>query len=57
MYEVFLERTAEKDLRRLPAEDFNRIIPHIKALGRNPRASGSRKITGSKSDWRIRVGR
>ena len=56
MYEVYLERAAERDLKRLSAEDFHGVIPHIKALTKNPRPSGCRKITGSKSDWRIRVG-
>lgn len=56
MYEVFLERRAERDLRQLSAKDFQRLISHIKTLAENPRPSGCRKITGSKSDWRIRVG-
>ena len=56
MYEVYLERTAERDLGQLSAEDFHRIITHIKALAENPRPSRCRKITGSKSDWRIRIG-
>lgn len=56
MYEVQLERAAERDLRRLSAEDFTRIIAHMKALGGNPRPLGCRKITGSRNDWRIRVG-
>jgi len=56
MYEVYLERAAERDLRRLPAEIFYRVVPHIKALAQNPRPSGCHKIAGSKSDWRIRVG-
>ena len=56
MYEVFLERRAERDLKRLPAAIFNRLIPHIKALSENPKQSGCRKITGSKNDWRIRIG-
>ena len=56
MYEVYLERAAERDLRRFSAEDFIRAIPHIKALAENPRPQGCRKITGSKSDWRIRIG-
>ena len=56
MYEVLLERTAERDLKRLPAREFDRIIGEIKALGENPRPVGYRKITGSESDWRIRVG-
>ena len=56
MYEVSLERAAERDLRRLSAKIFGRIIPEIRALGKNPRPHGCRKITGSKSDWRIRIG-
>ena len=56
MYEVHLERAAENDLKRLPASTFQRIIPQIKTLAENPRPSGCRKITGSKNDWRIRIG-
>ena len=56
MYEVYLERAAERDLRRLSAEDFYRVISHIKELAENSRPSGCRKIAASKSDWRIRVG-
>jgi mRNA interferase RelE/StbE len=56
MYEVVLERAAERDLRRLSGEAFDRIIGHIKALSRNPRPPGCHKITGSKNDWRIRIG-
>ena len=56
MYEVNLEHAAERDLRKLPAEVFYRLIVPIKNLAENPRPTGCRKITGSKSDWRIRVG-
>ena len=56
MYEVLLERRAERDLRQLPAEAFHRIIAALEALAENPRPTGHRKITGSQSDWRIRVG-
>ncbi len=56
MYEVYVERLAERDLRRLSADDFQRIVRHLKALAENPRPPGCRKITGSKSDWRIRIG-
>ena len=56
MYEVYLEHTAERDLRRLSGEVFHRIILHIKALAENPRPPGCRKIIGSKNDWRIRIG-
>jgi len=56
VYEVYLERSAGNDLKRLPTSVFHRIILEIKTLAENPRPSGCRKITGSKNDWRIRVG-
>ena len=56
MYEVYLERAAERDLNKLPAETFHRIIPRIHALAETPRLPGCRKLTGSDSDWRIRIG-
>ena len=55
-YEVYLERVAEQDLKRLSAKNFQRIIPHIRALAENPRPLGCRKISGSGNDWRVRVG-
>lgn len=56
MFEVFLERTAEKDLNRLPSNIFNRIITTIKNLKKNPRPHGCKKLVGTKNGWRIRVG-
>ena len=56
MYEVLIERSAERDLRALDPEVFRRIVPRIRSLSQNPRPSGCHKITGSKNDWRIRVG-
>jgi len=56
VYEVLLERRAERDLKRLSKETFSRIIPKIKGLSENPKPAGCRKITGSKNDWRIRIG-
>ena len=56
MYRVLLERAAEKDLARLSSGIHDRIIEAIQALAKNPRPSGCRKLTGSKHDWRIRVG-
>jgi mRNA interferase RelE/StbE len=54
--EILLEQAAERDLKKLPSEMFKRIIPKIKELAGNPKPQWSRKITGSKNDWRIRVG-
>ena len=56
MYEVLIERTAEHDLKSLPINLFDRIVPRIKALADNPRPAGCHKLTGSKNDWRIRIG-
>ena len=56
MYQVFLERAAEKDLKRLSAEIHDRVIVAIQGLAETPRPLGCRKLAGSKNDWRIRVG-
>jgi mRNA interferase RelE/StbE len=56
VYEVHVEKTAESDLKRLPTTIFHRIIPQIRNLAENPRPSGCHKLTGSKNDWRIRIG-
>jgi mRNA interferase RelE/StbE len=55
VYEVHLERAAEHDLKKLPVETYHRVINHLKALMADPRPPGCRKISGSKSDWRIRI--
>jgi mRNA interferase RelE/StbE len=56
MYRVFLERAAEKDLARLSSEVHDRVISAIRGLASEPRPPGCRKLSGSKHDWRIRVG-
>ena len=56
MYEVLLERRAERDLKKLPGQVFHRIVPSIAGLAENPKPPGCRKISGSKNDWRIRIG-
>ena len=56
MYEVYVEKTAENDLKRLPTATIQRIIFQIRTLGENPKPPGCRKLTGSKNDWRIRIG-
>ena len=56
MYRILLERSVERDLRRLPAEMHERVIAAIQGLARNPRPPGCRKLTGTRNDWRIRVG-
>jgi len=55
-YEVYLAHRAEKDLKHLEPQVFNRIIVKIKSLAYNPHLKGCHKIVGSKDDWRIRIG-
>jgi mRNA interferase RelE/StbE len=56
MYEVLLARQAERDLKKLSVENFRRVISEIQSLATEPRPPGCRKLTGSRNDYRIRVG-
>jgi mRNA interferase RelE/StbE len=56
VYEVLLETRAERDLKKLSGEVFHRIIPPLKSLAEDPKPKGARKISGSKNDWRLRIG-
>ena len=56
MYKVEISSQAERDLKRLASDMFDRIVPEIKALAQNPRPQGCLKLSGTKSDYRIRVG-
>ncbi len=56
MYQVLLERSAERDLKRLSADVHDRVIGAIRGLAANPRPPGCRKLAGGRNDWRIRVG-
>lgn len=56
MYELLIERTAERDLKSLPTTLFDRIVPRIRSLAETPRPPGCHKLAGSLNDWRIRIG-
>ncbi|MGQ0593453.1 MAG: type II toxin-antitoxin system RelE family toxin [Gammaproteobacteria bacterium] len=56
MYEILLASQAERDLKRLAAQEFHRIILAIKALAETPRPPGCRKLVSSRNDYRIRIG-
>ncbi len=56
MYEVLLSARAERDLKRLSAEVFYRVVAKLKSLSTQPRPEGSGKLAGSHSGYRIRVG-
>ncbi|HKP72174.1 MAG TPA: type II toxin-antitoxin system RelE/ParE family toxin [Pyrinomonadaceae bacterium] len=54
-YRLLVLSRAEKDLKRLPAEYFERVRDAIRNLASNPRPVGSLKLVG-RTGWRIRVG-
>ncbi len=55
-YSVRLKRSAEKDLRRIDKFKVPNIIAAIENLEENPRPPGCRKLVGSDSSYRIRIG-
>ena len=57
MYEVLLGRQARKDVRNLPKDVQKRIVDALRELPTEPRPTGSRKLSGSEDDHRVRVGR
>ena len=56
MYRVLVERSGEKDLRKLPPDVRSRVAHALRDLANEPRPAGCRKLAGTKYDWRIRVG-
>ncbi len=55
-YAITFARSARRELEALEAKVVGRIFQRIEALGTEPRPSGCRKLVGSKSLWRIRIG-
>lgn len=55
-YELFIGRHAEKDLKRLSPRLFSQMVEKIRELAVDPHPQGSRKISGSSNDWRLRIG-
>lgn len=55
-YRVEISRTAEQQFRKLGADDRRRVAQAMLALGDDPHPIGSRKLTGYKDVYRIRVG-
>lgn len=45
-----------KQLQQLPRQVFSTALNAIAALAHTPRPPGVKKLVGSRSDWRIRIG-
>lgn len=56
MYDVYLERAAERDLKRLPQDVLSRLAGALRGLAQNPWPPGNRKLAGSRNGYRIRIG-
>ena len=54
-YAIAILRRAQRELQRLPHEDYERVREAIRALAQNPRPTGCLALTG-RAGWRIRVG-
>ena len=54
-YSVYLKRSAEKELKDLPAKIHDKIIDVLLSLGDNPFPRNVKKLQGRES-FRIRVG-
>lgn len=55
-YKVLLESRAERDLAKLEENLKRRIVLRLLSLRSNPRPAGVKKLEGSGSAWRLRVG-
>ena len=55
-YYVALASSAEKELKKLPANLIARLVPRLENLASNPRPSGCKKLRGGDGEWRIRSG-
>jgi mRNA interferase RelE/StbE len=55
-HKLEISRTAERQLRKLPADDRRRVARAMLALGDEPYPPGSRKLTGYDDVFRVRVG-
>jgi mRNA interferase RelE/StbE len=55
-YDVTVAKSARDDLRKIDPQHVARIIEAVKALGSNPFPAGCRKLKGSTSTYRLRVG-
>jgi len=55
-YLVTFAASAKKELKDLPSEIIERLLPKIRELSGNPRPVGCKKLHGHKDRWRIRVG-
>lgn len=55
-YSITFARSARRELEALDSSIILRILSKIESLAVHPRPHGSRKLSGEKRLWRIRIG-
>jgi mRNA interferase RelE/StbE len=55
MYQVVIEKQAQKQLAKISPPDYTKIVAALKELAANPRPYGYKKLKG-RPGYRIRVG-
>ena len=55
-YNISFKKSAEKELRTLDKKLISRVLYSIENLSNNPVPPGSRKLVGSETTHRIRIG-
>jgi mRNA interferase RelE/StbE len=55
-HQILIERRARREIVLLPADISRRVAEAIDGLITQPRPPGCKKLSGSRSEWRIRVG-
>jgi mRNA interferase RelE/StbE len=54
-YTVLILRRVQRELQRIPKEDYERVREAMRGLAQNPRPTRCLALTG-RAGWRIRVG-
>ena len=55
-YKIIWKASAAKEVYNLPKSIIPRVFGAVAALAENPNPAGSRKLRGSKNNYRIRLG-
>ncbi len=56
MFRILFKPSADRQLRRLPADVQRRLVSAAESLTDDPRPSGAVQLAGEANHWRIRVG-
>ena len=56
VYKIFFKKSVWKDFKSTPDKDLTKILACIESLGKNPRQSGCKKLSGQEK-YRLRYGR